>query len=332
MSKLKKILKWNAFPSFALLVISLIVNAVLTGGLTGSFVKSYFLTNTPAIILAIGVGATIIIGGTDISLGAIVSLVNVSIVSLSGLGYSLPMVILFGLLISLVCGMINGLVIGKLRVNALLATFATSTIFGGIALWILPFPGGSLPVEFSRLYSYFIFGIIPVPLIILLVILLFWYGLMQTPFGIKVYAIGDNVEKSYASGIDVAKSKFLIHTFAGLLAGIAGLCLSANISAGSPRIGDTMSMNSIAAAVIGGISLSGGYGNMIGAVFGASFLSLITSIVVSANVGSFVQSFVQGLIMLLGVLLSVMGSNRNSSFFKSKKRMKTNEKGVINGN
>ena len=104
--------------------------------------------------------------------------------------------------------------------------------------------------------------------------------------------------------------RFFVHTFAGLAAGVAGICISANTCSGSPTIGSTMSMNSIAAAVIGGVSLNGGIGNIWGGIFGAAFLSILTSIVVSANLSSILQSFIQGLILLVGVVFSVVAANK----------------------
>ena len=116
--------------------------------------------------------------------------------------------------------------------------------------------------------------------------------------------------------------RFFVHTFAGLAAGIAGICISANICAGSPTVGSTMSMNSIAAAVIGGVSLNGGIGGIWGGIFGASFLSILISIVVSANLSSVVQSFIQGLILLIGVTVSIAAAD---------KELKTKIKRAIGG-
>lgn len=134
--------------------------------------------------------------------------------------------------------------------------------------------------------------------------------MMKMPNGIHLYALGRDVNKAYASGINVTAFRFFVHTFAGLAAGVAGICISANTCSGSPTIGSTMSMNSIAAAVIGGVSLNGGIGNIWGGIFGAAFLSILTSIVVSANLSSILQSFIQGLILLVGVVFSVVAADK----------------------
>lgn len=321
MVKVKKVLTWSSFPSLLLFIIFLGINGVITGGLGMSFLYSFISTNAAAICVAIGVTATILAAGTDISLGSIVSLVNVIIVTLCAKGYSVPAAALIALGCAVLCGMINGFIIGFMRVNPLLTTFATSTAFAGIALWILPYPGGSIDFSFGDWYAGNILGFIPTPIAMILIPVILWLIVMKLPAGLHLYALGKDVKKAYASGINVTALRFLVHTFAGLAAGIAGICISANTCAGSPSVGASMSMNSIAAAVIGGVSLNGGIGNIWGGIFGASFLSILISIVVSANLNSVVQSFIQGLILLAGVVFSIIAADNNlkakiKTFFK----------------
>lgn len=310
MSKVKKVMTWSAFPSLLLFLIFLGINGAVTGGLSLSFFESFIATNAAAICVAIGVTATILVAGTDISLGSIVSLVNVVIVTLCEKGYSVPAAVMIALGCAILCGMINGFIIGVMRVNPLLTTFATSTVFAGIALWILPYPGGAIDFSFADWYGSHLFGILPMPIVMILILVIIWIIVMKLPAGLHLYALGKDVKKSYASGINVTALRFFVHTFAGLAAGIAGICISANTCAGSPSIGASMSMNSIAAAVIGGVSLNGGIGNIWGGIFGAAFLSILISIVVSANFSSFVQSFIQGLILLAGVVISIIASDK----------------------
>lgn len=310
MSKVKKVVTWSAFPSLLLFIIFLAINGAITGGLSLSFFQSFIATNAAAICVAVGVTATILVAGTDISLGSIVSLVNVIIVTLCEKGYSVPAAAFIALGCAVLCGMINGFIIGVMRVNPLLTTFATSTAFAGIALWILPYPGGSIDFSFADWYSSNLFGFIPMPVVMILVLVIIWVIVMKLPAGLHLYALGKDVKKAYASGVNVIALRFFVHTFAGLAAGIAGICISANTCAGSPSIGASMSMNSIAAAVIGGVSLNGGTGNIWGGIFGAAFLSILISIVVSANLSSFVQSFIQGLILLIGVVFSIIAADK----------------------
>lgn len=310
MNKIKKLTSWSAFPSLVLFVAFIVINGIINHGLSVSFFKSFIATNAGAICLAIGVTAAILAGGIDISLGSIVSLVNVVIVTLCGKGMPVPQAAMIGLAVSVACGVFNGFLVGVMRITPLLTTFATSTAYAGIALWIMPNPGGSIDFSFSDWYGSYFLGFIPMPVAMILILVVIWVIFQRTPAGTHLYAVGQDPRKAYASGINVYGLKFFVHTFAGLSAGIAGVCLSANICAGSPTIGSTMSMNSIAAAVIGGVSLNGGIGNIWGAIFGSGFLSILISIVVSANLSSYVQSFVQGLILLLGIIFSVIAGNK----------------------
>ena len=311
MSKAKKIMSWSAFPSLLLFVIFLSINGFINNGLRLSFFHSFIATNAAAICVAIGVTATILVAGTDISLGSIVSLVNVIIVTLCEKGYSVWLAVAIALAGALLCGMLNGFIVGVMRVNPLLTTFATSTVFAGIALWILPYPGGSVDFSFGDWYASSLLGVLPTPILLILILITIWIVVMKLPTGIHLYALGRDVKKAYASGINVVGIRFFVHTFAGLAAGIAGICISANTCAGSPSVGASMSMNSIAAAVIGGVSLNGGTGSISGGIFGAAFLSILISIVVSANLSSVVQSFIQGLILLVGVVFSIIASDKN---------------------
>lgn len=313
MEQFKKVTRWSAFPSLLLFLVFLVINSAITGNFSISFFESFITTNAAAICVAIGVTATILVAGTDISLGSIVSLVNVVIVTLCEKGYSVPTAALIAFGCAVLCGMVNGFIIGVMRVNPLLTTFATSTAFGGIALWILPYPGGYIDYSFGDWYLGNTLGFIPTPVALILLLVIIWTVFTKLPSGLHLYALGKDVKKAYASGINVTFLRFFVHTFAGIAAGIAGICISANTCAGSPVVGANMSMNSIAAAVIGGVSLNGGIGSIWGGIFGACFLNILILIVVSANFSSVVQSFIQGLILLIGVVFSVIAADKELS-------------------
>lgn len=329
---LKKVAGWSALPALILFLLFLFINGqMMSGSINRYFVEGFLSTNTPAICIAIGVSAAILCGGMDISLGAIVSMVNVSMVWLcESLGLNVFVSALIGLLIGLLAGLLNGLVIAVLRVTPLLATFASSAIFSGIALWIRPYPGGSIPSELNSFYNSRIFEIIPMPLVVLLLPLVIFLILKSTPIGTYIYAIGRDEKKAYASAVNLTKVKLLVYTFTGFAAGVAGVAMTASISAGDPLAGNMMSMTSIAAAVIGGISLSGGKGDVWGAVFGSMFLSILISTVVSANINSFMQSLVNGLILLVALIVAVFISNRGE-IFAIHSKIKNLSRGVPNG-
>ncbi|WHH59040.1 ABC transporter permease [Petroclostridium sp. X23] len=298
----KNILKWPPFPAFLLLMAFIVLNAIITPGfLDLGFFTGFLSSNVPLVCVAIGVSVVLIGGGIDISLGAVVSLINVIFVTLIGLGWNLGAAIMLCLVISIILGAINGFIVGFLRVTPLLATFATSSIFGGLALWIMPTPGGAVPMDYVTWYNDTWLGI-PISILFILVSFLLWLFLKYSPVRLWLYSIGRDENKAYVSAVPVTWIQFFIYTFAAFASGIGAIALTGSVGAGDPLIGLSFSMSSIAACVIGGITLSGGIGETTGAVFGSLFLGLVITTVLSVSVDPFYQEFVQGLILLVGVL------------------------------
>ncbi len=306
-----KWLKWPAFPALVMCIVFFIINIAVTEGFLKPYVILGFLSsNIPLICVSVGCACVIISGGMDISLGAIISLVNVIFVKLNGAGLGLFMQIAVCLILSLVMGLINGIIIGWLRVTPLLATYATSSVYAGIALWLLPRPGGIVDRGFTSWYNSFLLGVVPVPVLFAAVLLLLWALLMKTPLRYWLYSSGRDGAKAYVSGVPVYSTQIFSYAFAGLTAGIGGLALSGSTQGGDATVGLTLSMNAIAACVIGGISLAGGIGVIIGSMFGALFLSLVTMTVLSAHISSLYQSLIKGIILLVGVFFSILIERR----------------------
>jgi ribose transport system permease protein len=302
---LKKLIAWPPFPSFVLLIFFIVINIIL-GKIDGAFINSFINTNVALICLAIGVSVVIIGGGMDISLGAIVCLINVIFVTLNyDMKLSTGITIMVCIFISLLLGLINGFIVGILRVTPLLATFATTSVFSGLALWIKPVPGGSVSDKFIIWYNSSIAGI-PVAIIFPAAVIIIWFIVKNSRLGVWVYSIGKDELKSYVSGIPVNWVKFFMYTFAGLSAGIGAIALTANVGAADPLVGLQLSMTCIAACVIGGISMSGGFGNILGSVFGSLFLGLVITTVLLMNINPYYQQFISGIIILIGVIGSVV--------------------------
>lgn len=302
----KRVIKWSPFPALMLLVVFIIISAINTKNFFGGgFLTGFFDANIPLICVAVGVGVVLIGGGIDISLGSIVSLVNVVIVTLIGKGVGLAPAIACGLLVGTLAGAINGAIVAYLRITPLLTTFATSSVYLGLALWILPSPGGMVPINFVMWYIGKTAGI-PTALVFLLIGLVLWLVLKNTKAGVWIYAVGENGLKSYLSAVPVDGVNAFVYTFAGFMSALGAVALTANVGAGDPLVGSTFSMMAIASCVIGGISLSGGVGDVVGAIFGAMFLGLVTNTVLSAVSNPFFQNFYSGLILLLGVIGSVL--------------------------
>jgi len=318
LSNSKKLLLWNSFPSLCLVIVLILLNSFFTNNfISTSFASSFFTSYTPLIIVAIAQSIVIIGKGIDLSVGGIISLVNVVIVSVVGMGFSLPIAFIVGILTGIIMGALNGIVIGYFRVTPLLATLATSSIAGGIALWIMPYPGGQVGMDYILWYQDMIFGILPNPIIFIIISILIWLVWKFTPVGLSLYAMGRDINKTYASGVAVNKIQFLTYVSSGLLSSIAAIALTANTGAGDPLIGSTYTLYAVAATVVGGISLYGGIGDAFGAIFGAIFLGLAFTLVFSLHFPSFYQDLASGVIVLLGIIGAAIMKLRSNKVITS---------------
>jgi ribose transport system permease protein len=307
---LKNASKLSYAPAAALFVLIVIFNIFITTRfLTTGFIVGFFSANAPLVLISIGEAVVLIGGGIDISLGAIVCLVNVVFITLVGSGWSFTAAAVTTILMALVCGIINGLVVGFLRVPPLLATFASTSVYGGLALWIMPTPGGAAPMNLISWYNNTLAGI-PAPVYIILAALIVWIVIKYSPLRIWLYALGRDEKKAYMSAVPVKWTQLFMYSFAGLMAGIGALCLTGSIGSGDPLVGLPLSLSAIAGCVIGGISLSGGKGNILGSLFGSLFLGLVITTVLSARIEPFYQDFISGIIILIGVIGSTFLSRK----------------------
>jgi ribose transport system permease protein len=302
---------WNkaqnstSFPATSLFIILFIINFfVMNNMLSNTFLVSFLNTNTAVICLSIGASAIIISGEIDISLGAMVSVINVLLIKMQTAHVPFQMAVFFALLTSMIMGLLNGFLVAVLRGSSLLMTFATSKIFSGLALLIMPIPGGSIARQLSRFYRSRFLGI-PVTVLFILVPYVIWKVFKATPHGVRLYASGQNRNKAFTSGVNVIGEKLFAMIFGGLCSGIGGIALTSSIGAGDPLIGSALAMTALSAAVIGGVSLSGGYGDAGGGIFACLFLGLITVLVLSAGVNAYMQQFVSALILLMGIIGAV---------------------------
>jgi len=306
-----RILQWSALPALVMCVIFFFINVFYSGGfLQKHIILSFLSSNVPLICVSMGCACVIISGGMDISLGAIVSLVNVIFVKLNESGVPLSKQIVICLAAAAAMGLANGLIIGLLRVTPLLATYATSTVYAGIALWLLPTPAGTVPRSYCSWYNSWLASVIPAPLVLAGCVFVVWRLIMSTPMRYWAYSTGRHGARAYVSAVPVARVQIFSYAFAGLAAGAASLAISGSTQGGDAMVGVSLSMNAIAACVIGGIGLAGGSGSVIGSVFGAFFLSLVMFVVSTAHITSIYQSLVKGLILLVGVLFSIIIENR----------------------
>ena len=250
--------------------------------------------------LACGMTMVIILGGIDLSVGSIIALAGcVEAGMVVHLNMPLPLAILIALAIGLGVGMFNGYVVSTTTIPAFIVTLATMNICRGLAY---VYTGGS-PVRVMTDAWKFIgagyIGPFPTPVIIMVAILIITAIIMnKTKLGRHIYAVGGNAQAAEYSGINVRKVKFLVHSYSGLMAGLAGVVLASRMYSGQPTAGDGAEMDAIAATVVGGTSMAGGSGKIGGTIVGALIIGVLNNGLNLMNVNSFWQYVVKGVVIL----------------------------------
>jgi inositol transport system permease protein len=256
-------------------------------------------------IVAIGVTMIIITTGIDLSSGSVIALVSVIVASVAQVdSYPLLFAITIGLGVGLLAGLINGTIIAKGKIAPFVVTLSMMTAARGAALlYSGGRPIGNLSDSFKFIGQGSVLGI-PVPIIIFgLVALISYLLLNKTKFGKYVYAIGGNEQAAVIAGVNVQKYKILIYGYAGLLSAVAGIILTSRIASGQPTAGVMYELDAIAAAVIGGTSLSGGIGTIGGTVIGALIIGVMNNGLDLLNVSSYWQQILKGAIITVAVLI-----------------------------
>ncbi|NLL79843.1 MAG: ABC transporter permease [Clostridiales bacterium] len=262
--------------------------------------------------LACGMTMVIILGGIDLSVGSIIALSGcIAAGCVSRYNMPIAVAILIGLLVGLAVGMFNGLVISKTTIPPFIVTLATMNIAKGFAY---VYTGGS-PVRVVTKEWQFIgagyIGPFPTPVVILILVLIITAILMnKTKLGRHMYAVGGNQQAAEFSGINVAKVKFCIHAFSGLMAGLAGIVLASRMYSGQPTAGDGAEMDAIAAVVVGGTSMAGGSGKIGGTIIGGLIIGVLNNGLNLLNVNSFWQYVVKGVVILLAVFLDYIRNKK----------------------
>ena len=262
-------------------------------------------------IAAVGVGEAMVIlsggGGIDLSVGSVVSLGGVVTTKLLSLGYGLVPAILAGVASGLLVGAVNGLLVTRGRMTPLIPTLGMLSIAGGLALVITRgFPITELGPQaelFVSLGAGFV-GPVPAPVIyMVVVVLLGWIVTARTPFGYDLYAVGGNAEAARLAGIRVDRVRFIAYVTSGGLAALSGILLAARLSVGDATLGQGMELAVIAAVVIGGVSLQGGRGSILGLFVGAALIGVLQNAMVIVGVPAFWQQVVIGATIIAAVLI-----------------------------
>jgi ribose transport system permease protein len=304
----KSWLKNDLAMTFFVLAGLIVLNAIMQRGFFEySVIKSNLMTMAPLILMAVAQGVVIMAGGIDLSIGGIVTLVNVIMASMMGdSAGSVLAAVIVAALVGVGASALNGLLVGLLRLPAMVATFGTSAAWFGLSLMIMPQPGGYVPAMFYRMYKDSLFGFIPVALIFIIVAYLIFYFFKRRRMYTHILAAGGNEGSASASGIRVSKIRLQAYMVSGIFIALAGIVLTASTASGDPSLGTGFPLTSIAGAVVGGIAMQGGKGNFAGAVMGACILALITNIIFFANVPSIYQDFIKGLVIVGALILATI--------------------------
>jgi ribose transport system permease protein len=284
------------------LLVLCVINAILQPtflrfGVAASNVAAFL----PMALVAVGQTYVVLASDIDLSAGAIVSLVNVVVVSIidgmGGTGASMALGLAAGLTLGLTGGVVNGLCVAYLRFQPIVTTFATGIVFAGFALWVLPEAGRQVTPALYLTYAGSMLGV-PIVLWILLAAIAFAALVARTRFYQALRATGGNMQAAYQTGVPVARVRLGAYTISGLFAALAAFALVGETASGDPLIGGALTLSSVTAVVLGGTALSGCVGGVAGSILGAFILGLINNVIFFAQLPFEWQGLIQGLIIL----------------------------------
>ncbi|RWN47776.1 MAG: ABC transporter permease [Mesorhizobium sp.] len=276
-------------------------------GFTANVVQTASNKGVLLAFVAIAQTLVVITAGIDLSVGMIFLLTNCLA---SWLVVGTPMQTTLGVIavlaVGLLCGAINGAIVIYGRLQPIVATIATGAVYYGIGLLLRPFPGGSVNEDLADALTGRVFGVVPASLVVLLaIVLVIWVPFSRSVLGRAAYAAGSSETAAYMSGVPIRRGKFAAYTLAGLLASIGGLFLTFFTYTGEAAYasGNSYTLFSIAAVVLGGVSLFGGKGSAIGAIFGALAFRTIGDLLFVFDFDPLWQPLFQGVILLVAVSL-----------------------------
>ncbi|MDR1905130.1 MAG: ABC transporter permease, partial [Treponema sp.] len=259
-------------------------------------------------IAAVGMTFALLLGGIDLSIGSQITLVNIVSAWLMVKGGINPfMASLLGIMLSTVLGFVNGLAIANLAMPPLIVTLCSMTILEGLAyIASKGIPIFGFPESFAAIGQGYV-GIVPIPVIIMIFILGIGFFILNfTYFGRYFYAVGGNEEASNLSGINVKMVKYLAYTLSGLFAGIAGIVMLSRTNSGQPLAGKGFEFDILTAAVLGGVSVNGGYGKISNVVAGVFIIGVLSNGMVLLDVSQYVQMVTKGLVLFAAVAFDCM--------------------------
>lgn len=266
--------------------------------------NSNIRTMIPLMFLAVGQALVIINGSIDLSIGPLMSMVAAVMVTNlmpESTVSQYVLIIGLGLLTGILAGGLNGILVSRVRLPAFITTYATGYIFSGIALTLLPRPGGHVPDVVAKIYRAAIPLNIPMGVWLAVITLIIWGIVRLTRYCTYLYAIGGDPKAAYTTGVPVIKNRILTFMVVGGLAAIAAIFLTLITGSSDSRVGDPMTLDSVVAVVLGGTAMSGGIGGIAGSIFGVFVLGFIRNVVSFLRINSWFQTLVDASIVLLAI-------------------------------
>lgn len=307
----------------SIITLAIVFNAMQPNFLGTMNIGNMLRDNAALLVMAVGMTSVLIFGSIDLSMGAMCSVSNVLYVRIillfvdryNAAGVTtpnMPLVMAVAMTLCLLLGMLSGFLLGfihvKLKVPSFIASLGFMSVWTSVA-YLVSNKAESIPKMMwgaSTWYKISLFGVIPLPLIIAIVLAIFFYILQtRTVFGRTIFAIGGNERASRIAGMGVDRTKIIIFTLTGMCAALGGIFLAAKIKSSDPTIGNPYTLMIVASCVLGGTSLSGGSGTCLGTILGALTVTVIKNGLTFIGVDAYWQDVVFGLFVLVMIILSI---------------------------
>ncbi|UUZ83568.1 ribose ABC transporter permease [Paenibacillus sp. P26] len=298
-------------PLFGFILIIVILSIISSDFLTVPNIFNVLRQVSINALIAFGMTFVILTGGIDLSVGAVLALTSAFTAGMLASGTNTGLAVLVGLLCGAVFGAVNGPLVTKGKVAPFIATLATMTLYRGFTLvYTQGKPVTGLNESFGFIGKGYFFEI-PMPIVwMILTFIILYIVLKYTTFGRRVFALGSNEEATWLSGINTSGVKVLVYSISGLLAAFSGIILTSRLNSARPTAGTSFELDAIAAVVLGGTSLSGGRGWLVGTLIGAMIIGVLDNGLNLLNVSSFYQLVVKGAVILVAVLMDRSKSSK----------------------
>ncbi len=308
----------ESLKKFAIIGVLLVIVLFFTI-VSDSFLTTKNLLNVTRQVAMLGISAVgmtfvILTSGIDLSVGSVMAITNI-ICSMMMVEAGLPILpaVIFTLIIAGFIGLINGLLVSYVGVPALITTLSMMTILRGLSFVLCDgMPIWGLPENFKKLGQGYL-GPIPIPVILMVIIFVIgWIFLNRTKTGRYIYGLGGNKEAVRLSGVNTKKIQTLVFVLSSMLTGFAGVIMLSRINTGQPKIGTGYEMDVITAVVLGGVSIMGGEGSIVGVFVGVLIAGVLSNGMILIDVSEYYQQITKGLVLLIAVVFDTLAKRRRS--------------------